>query len=124
MPEKTVRGMDPLGVIAIADVIRYLGHSQDDPPKPIGCPGNCGCNPQCGCEEKGAPCKCENKCACELKPGLEDILSTISNPIFREVVRELDVSRVKSINDFLAVAGEIRKKIVSGDSSTRSGRTI
>ena len=106
MPETTVKAMDPLGVVAIANVIQYL-----EKPEPIGCPNNCGCNPMCGCEDK--PGCCEDKCGCEKKPQAEDIFSTLSNPVFREVVQGLDMSRVKNINDFLGIVGDIRAKVPS-----------
>ncbi|MDF0645966.1 MAG: hypothetical protein P0111_18210 [Nitrospira sp.] len=127
MPEETARAMDPLGIVAIAHVIPYVnipGDLANCAPEPIGCPGNCGCNPMCGCESK--PGCCEDKCECERKPRVEDILTTISNPAFREVVQGLDIRRVKSVNDFVGLASEIRKKIkttLSIDSSTQSGKT-
>ena len=117
MPEVTVQAMDPLGVVALAHVLQIEERWED--PK---CPSNCGCNPMCGCEAH--PGCCENKCPCEKKDPMSDILATVSNPVFREVVQGLDLSRVKSINDFLSIVGDIRAKMPStrqpgGSTSTK-----
>ena len=104
MADTTVKAMDPLGVVAIANALEIL-----EKPEPIGCPGNCGCNPMCGCEDK--PGCCENKCGCEKKPEKIDILDTVSNPGFREVIQGLDTRNIKTTSDFLAVVGEIRAKM-------------
>ena len=112
MPETTLKVMDPLGVIAIANVLEVLGK-----PEPIGCPGNCGCNPMCGCENE--PGCCENKCPCEKKQAT-DVLSTLTNPVFREVVQGLDMRTIKTTGDFLTIVDEIRTKLASSEPPIRS----
>src|SRR5215475_5556515 len=86
MPDKPVR-LDPLGIIALASVIRM--------------------------QEPAAVCSCENKplCGCENKPLITDMLDVVSNPVFREVVKGLDINKLKSIEEFLAIADDIRTKI-------------
>lgn len=108
MPDKKVRAIDPLGVFAIANVIQAIDLNEFGP-VPIGCPGNCGCNPMCGCESE--PGCCENKCECEQKPGKLDILDMLSNPVFRNLVKGLDLNRIESISDFLTIVDEIRTKL-------------
>ncbi|GKS59997.1 hypothetical protein YTPLAS18_35240 [Nitrospira sp.] len=111
MPDKTVRSIDPLGIIALAQV---LAHQMDT---------------ECSCENKPVnPCSCENKpvcpnqCSCELIP-VHDLMDVVVNPVFREAVKQLDVRKLRSIEDFLAVAGEIRAKVEAATAPTRSARS-
>ena len=106
MPDKPVR-LDPLGIIALASVIRM------QEPEECSCENKplCGCeNKTCFCELKD-PCTCEGVCSCELKPPKTDLLDVVSNPVFREVVKGLDINKLKSIEEFLANADDIRTKI-------------
>ncbi|WP_447963599.1 hypothetical protein [Nitrospira sp. Ecomares 2.1] len=102
MPDKPVRAVDPLGIVALAKVLAQYGHNE------------------CGCELKpGGGCSCQDKpvcpydvqCTCESKPEPADILEVMSNPVFREVVKGLDINRLKSIEDFVSIADEIRAKM-------------
>jgi hypothetical protein len=111
VPDKPVRAMDPLGIIALANVL--VRHQL----------------PECSCENKPVPCSCQNECSCEmkcltvcsceLKPVQIDLLDMVTNPIFREAVKGLDISRLKSIEDFLRIVEEIRTKIDSSRPPTR-----
>lgn len=97
MSDKPVRAIDPLGIIALADVLVSHG--------PL----------YCSCEGKPGP-----GCSCQLKPVKTDILEVVSNPVFREVVAGLDIKKLKSIEDFLSIAEEIRIKMNSSKLPTRS----
>jgi hypothetical protein len=112
MPDKLVRAMDPLGIVALAKVIVQQEQFE------------CSCElkpgPGCSCENKPVPCTCQNECSCELKPVKEDIMEVLSNPIFREVVKGLDMNRLKSIEDFLTIADDIRAQMDSSGLPTRS----
>ena len=92
------------GVIALATVIQK---GWKDP----ACPGNCDCNPVCGCESHDGCC--QNKCPCHHDGHPGDITDLVTNPIFRDVVQGLDINRIRSINDFQAIVGEIRTKMRS-----------
>ncbi len=107
MPDKPVRTIDPVGLIALANVLRF--HENPD----------CSCELKCVCDGK---CSCELKCVCDLKDGT-NILDLLSNPIFREVVQGLDVNRMKSIDDFLAIVDEIRTKMNAARPPSRSADT-
>lgn len=118
MPDKPIRAIDPLGIIALANVL--LQHN----------PSNT-CKNQCSCELIPTP-PCLNECSCELIPvspsceteqGQRDLLNMMSNPIFREVIKELDLNKLKSIEDFLSIADDIRKKMDSPRLQTRSAGT-
>lgn len=116
MPDKPVRSIDPLGIIALADVLVNHG------PLYCSCEGKPG--PGCSCQDKPPGCSCEDKpgpgCSCQLKPVKTDILEVVSNPIFREVVAGMDIKKLKSIEDFLSVVEEIRTKMNSSKLPTRS----
>ena len=121
MPDKRVRALDPLGVIALANVIVQVTHPD------CSCEGKCPDNP-CSCELKCvAECSCELKCvtvcSCELKPVQTDVLDMLTNPVFREVVKGLDVNKLKSIEDFLSIADGIRTKMDLARRPTRSANT-
>ena len=103
MPDKT-RAIDPLGIIALANVLRFHGNP------------DCSCELKCVCDQK---CSCELKCVCDEKDGT-NILDLVSNPIFREVVKGLDINKLKSIEDFLSIVDEIRTKMDLSKPPTRS----
>lgn len=114
MPDKTVRAVDPAGLIALANVLRFHGNTE------CSCELKCVCDNQCSCELKCvSECSCEMKCVCDLKDGT-NILDLISNPVFREVVKGLDVSKMKTIDDFIGIVDDIRRKINSAKTATRS----
>ena len=104
MNDKPGRAIDPVGIIAIANVLRFHGNSE------------CSCELKCVCDQK---CSCELKCVCDQKDGT-NILDLVSNPAFREVVKGLDANRMKSIEDFLAIVDEIRIKMDASRPATRS----
>ena len=110
MPDNMVRSVDPLGIIALAQVLAQQMSTE------------------CSCENKPVnPCSCENKpvcpnqCSCENKP-VHDLLDVVANPVFREAVKRLDVRRLRSIEDFLAIAGEIRTKMEVSTVPSRTSR--
>lgn len=114
MPEKPVHPsdapvhtIDPIGIIALANVLRFHGNME------------CSCELKCVCDQK---CSCELKCVCDEKDGT-NILDLLSNPVFREVVKELDVNRMKSIEDFLSIVDEIRTRMNASRPPTRSTET-
>lgn len=112
MPDKPIRAIDPAGLIALANVLRFHGNPD------CSCEMKCVCDNQCSCEAKCvSECSCEMKCVCDEKDGT-NILDLLSNPIFREVVKGLDINRMKSIEDFLAIVDEIRTKMDSARLST------
>lgn len=110
MSDKRDRVLDPLGVIAIANLILQQGVME------------------CSCEAKPVPCSCEavcscqlkcvTVCSCELKPVEFDLLAMLSNPAFREIVKGLDVNNVKTIEDFLSIVDDIRAKLEASQHST------
>lgn len=117
MPDKPVRAIDPVGLIALANVLRF--HDNPD----CSCQLKCVCDNQCSCE-----LKCVSECSCETKPvfcDLKDgtnILDLLSNPVFREVVKALDVNRMKTIHDFVGIVDDIRKKMNSAKATTRGNK--
>lgn len=96
--------VDPVGLIAIANVLRFTGNDE------------CSCELKCVCDQK---CSCELKCVCDVKDGT-NILDLISNPVFRQVVQNLDPARAQNIEGFLGIVNEIRAKM---NSATTQGRT-
>jgi hypothetical protein len=110
MPDKPVRALDPLGIIALANVLVEHGHPH--------CSCELKCVSECSCE-----LKCVTVCSCELKPVQADLLDIVTNPVFREVVKGLDINKLKSIEDFLSIADEIRAKMDSARLPTRSTKT-
>ncbi len=117
MPDRRVRALDPLGVVALANILVQHGVntcSCEDKPGP----GN-----GCSCENKPVPCSCQQECSCENKPVHADVLDMVSNPVFREVVKGLDINKLKTIEDFLSIADVIRAKIDSPRISTRSRKS-
>jgi hypothetical protein len=106
MPDKLVRAVDPLGIIALAQVLAQQGSTQI-------------CPSECSCENK--PVCPNNGCSCENKP-VQSFLDVVTNPVFREAVMGLDVKKLRSIEDFLAIAGEIRHKMDSPSVPTRSAQ--
>jgi hypothetical protein len=98
--------VDSLGLIALANVLRFTGNEE------------CSCELKCVCDQK---CSCELKCVCDLKDGT-NILDLISNPAFREVVQGLDVNRIRSVQEFLGIVNEIRAKMNASKPRTRSSR--
>jgi hypothetical protein len=112
MSDKTFRAIDPLGIVALANILKIQELQE------CSCELICVCenHASCSCELKcTAECSCEMKCltvcSCELKPVQTDLLEMVSNPIFREVVKGLDIKRLKTIDDFLSIVDEIRTKI-------------
>ena len=95
MPDRPGRTIDPVGLIALANVLRFHGNTE------------CSCELKCVCDQK---CSCELKCVCDEKDGT-NILELLSNPVFREVVKRLDVERMKTIEDFMVIVGDIRKRM-------------
>lgn len=95
MPDKPILPIDPIGLVALANVLRFHGNQE------------CSCELKCVCDQK---CSCELKCVCDEKDGT-NILDLLSNPVFREVVKGLDVNRVKTIEDFMGIVDEIRRKM-------------
>jgi len=87
--------VDPVGLIAIANVLRFTGNDE------------CSCELKCVCDQK---CSCELKCVCDEKDGT-NILDIISNPVFRQVVQGLDVRKAQNIEGFLQIVNEIRAKM-------------
>lgn len=110
MPDKPVRAIDPLGIVALANVLARHGNTLE-------CSCELKCGAECSCELK---CVCDYQCTCEAKLVQTDILAVLSNPTFREVVKGLDMNRMKSIEDFLAIADEIRTKMDAAKPPTRS----
>ena len=98
--------VDPVGLIAIANVLRFTGNEE------------CSCELKCVCDQK---CSCELKCVCDVKDGT-NILDLISNPVFREVVQGLDVRRVQNIEGFLEIVNEIRAKMNATKTRGRPAR--
>ena len=117
MPDKLIRALDPLGVIALANVVVQHGHNDCSCENKPG-PGN-----TCSCENKPVTCSCEIECSCEKKPVGADVLDMLTNPVFREVVKGLDINKLKSIEDFVSIADEIRTKIDLPKLPTRSRKT-
>jgi hypothetical protein len=104
MADPAIR-IDPVGMIALANVLRFYGNPE------CSCELKCVCDNQCSCEMKCvSECSCELKCVSEEKDGT-NILDLMSNPVFREVVKGLDVNRLKSIEDFMGIVDEIRTKM-------------
>jgi hypothetical protein len=95
MPDKLGRAIDPVGLIALANVLRFHGNME------------CSCELKCVCDQK---CSCELKCVCDQKDGT-NILDLLSNPAFREVVQGLDVERLRTIDDFMAIVEELRARM-------------
>lgn len=95
MPDKFRGAIDPVGLIAIANVLRFHGNDE------------CSCELKCVCDQK---CSCELKCVCDEKDGT-NILDVLSNPVFRQVVTGLDVSKMKTIDDFMGIVDDIRTKM-------------
>jgi hypothetical protein len=114
MPDKPVRTIDPIGLIALANVLRF--HDNPDCSCELKCVSECSCELKCVSE-----CSCELKCVCDLKDGT-NILDLLSNPVFREVVKGLDVNRIKTIEDFMGIVDEIRKKMNTVRPPTRSAK--
>jgi hypothetical protein len=106
-PDKPVRAVDPLGLVALANVLRFHGNTE------------CSCELKCVCDGK---CSCELKCVCDQKDGT-NILDLLSDPIFREVVKGLDINRMKTIEDFLGIVDEIRTKMNAAKLPPRSTGT-
>jgi hypothetical protein len=97
--------IDPVGMIALANVLRFYENPD------CSCELKCVCDNQCSCE-----LKCVSECSCELKCVTEEtdgtnVLGLMSNPIFREVVKGLDISQLNSIEDFLGIVREMRTKM-------------
>ena len=105
MPDEPGRTIDPVGLIALANVLRFHGNTE------------CSCELKCVCDQK---CSCELKCVCDEKDGT-NILDLLSNPVFREVIKELDVNRMRTIDDFLAIVDDIRRKMNASQPRTRPG---
>jgi hypothetical protein len=95
MPNQPRRTIDPVGLVALANVLRFHGNDE------------CSCELKCVCDQK---CSCELKCVCDEKDGT-NILDLLSNPVFREVVQGLDVTRMKTIEDFVGIVEDIRRKM-------------
>lgn len=116
MPDKPVRAIDPLGIVALANVLVQHGNTLE-----CTCEGKPG--PGCPCQDKPGPgCSCQDKpgpCGCEGKPVQTEILEVLSNPVFREVVKGLDMNRLRSIEDFLGIVDEIRTKMDASSLPTR-----
>lgn len=107
MPDKPIRAIDPLGVIALANVLRFHNNQE------------CSCELKCVCDQK---CSCELKCVCDEKDGT-NILDLLSNPVFREVVKGLDMNKLKSIEDFLSIVDEIRTRMDASRPQVRPSDT-
>ena len=119
MPDKRIRALDPLGVIALANVLVQHGKNECScENKPAPCPAD-----GCSCENKPVGCSCEQECSCEKKPVEADVLDMLANPVFREVVKGLDINKLRTIEEFLSIADDIRAKIDSPRISTRNRKT-
>lgn len=105
MAKESVSTVDPVGLIALANVLRFYENPD------CSCELKCVCDNQCSCEDKCvSECSCELKCVSELTDGT-NVLELLTNPSFREVVKGLDVNRLKSIDDFIGIVQEIRRKM-------------
>jgi hypothetical protein len=103
MPDKKVRSIDPLGIVALANILKIQGLKEL---AECSCELKCACENQCSCE-----LKCVTVCSCEMKPVQPDMLEVLSNPAFREIVKGLDIKKLKTIDDFLSLVEEIRTKM-------------
>jgi hypothetical protein len=120
MADKPARSIDPLGIIALANILVSHGPlggeecSCEDIPMPP-CP--CQTDDDCSCEAIPMP-----PCPCQLESVKADMVDLVSNPVFRQAVKGLDVSKVKTIEDFLSIVDEIRSKIVDAKSPSPSAK--
>ena len=83
-----------------------------EPIGPLNCTDNCRCNAACGCDGKESCC--ELKCGCDGKEGGgggdgdERTVAILSDPRYRTIVESFDPTKVKTITDFLKLAGQVR----------------